>query len=306
MKTIQDGVSTTREAVAMVALYFLYVGFVVGRYVWTLSRREIPSSDAEEGSEETRGDDRPLSPIPLAVSAEGLEAESHTNKFSACFERLTRPLTAVFRLIVPSVRSIDLHGAQYSPLRKKDNIDAESLETDQLPVRVSHPQRYLSCLLRRQSEYEGGDTGQHSSIALCHPLATGTDQIIGLLRANLCRALLCIFTCIVYIGLLASLIVQASSVIVTHLGLSQTTIGATFVSLGTEVADLSSPFRSYPSQIPDLVSSIVLARDGYYAAALAGATGSQVINITLGTGLPALMMCLYGDGNFHVDDQTAR
>jgi Ca2+/Na+ antiporter len=233
----------------MVSLYFFYVGFVVGRYVWTLSRKETFTTSAEIECKQAEGQDERLSPIPLALSTDGQDADSHTDtKLFACFEWFTKPLTVIFRIITPSVRPIELNEAQYSPLRKKYNLDIETSEADHLPpVHVSHPRRYLSCLLRRQGDYDT-TIGRHSPMGLCHPLTAGTDQIIGILRASLCRALLCIFTCIVYIGLLASLIVQASSVIVTHLGLSQTTIGATFVSLGTEVF-LSPPSSSF--MLPD-------------------------------------------------------
>lgn len=45
-------------------------------------------------------------------------------------------------------------------------------------------------------------------------------------------------------------------------------------------------------QIPDTISSIALARSGFYDGALAGAIGSQVINISIGVGLPALFINL--------------
>lgn len=41
-----------------------------------------------------------------------------------------------------------------------------------------------------------------------------------------------------------------------------------------------------------MISSIALARSGYYDGALAGAIGSQVINISIGVGLPALFINL--------------
>lgn len=41
---------------------------------------------------------------------------------------------------------------------------------------------------------------------------------------------------------------------------------------------------------------MALARNGYHDGAIAGAIGSQVINISLGVGLPALFVCLSGNG----------
>jgi Ca2+/Na+ antiporter len=270
MSIIQDGVSTTREATAMIALYFFYVGFVVGRYLWTLPKAKTTTTLEEvDCSIGTPEDD--LTPIPLPD-------QSHFSRLGVCFRFLSKPLTLFFHWTIPSVRSEKI---PYSPLRtdletvSSSPLNFEINRLDATPaLHVAHPQRYLNCLLRRQNDYDGviGDSYP------CHPLVAGTEQIVGLFRASLCRALLCILICILYIGLFASLIVQSSSIIVAHVGLSQTTIGATFVSLGTEVPPdhLSLSSEPFLAQIPDIVSSIVLSRDGYYGAALAGATGSQV------------------------------
>ena len=59
-------------------------------------------------------------------------------------------------------------------------------------------------------------------------------------------------------------------------------IGATLVALGAE--------------IPDTISAIALSRNGYTHGAIAGAIGSQVINISLGIGLPALITCISRSG----------
>jgi Ca2+/Na+ antiporter len=45
-------------------------------------------------------------------------------------------------------------------------------------------------------------------------------------------------------------------------------------------------------QIPDTMSSIALAKRGFYDGAMAGAIGSQVINLSIGIGFPALLRCL--------------
>ena len=60
--------------------------------------------------------------------------------------------------------------------------------------------------------------------------------------------------------------------------------GATLVALGAE--------------IPDTISAVALSRNGFTHGAIAGAIGSQVINISLGIGLPALIMCATGKGRF--------
>lgn len=82
-------------------------------------------------------------------------------------------------------------------------------------------------------------------------------------------------------------VVYLSEVLVEALQLDRTTIGATVLALG--------------SQLPDIVSSVALAKAGYFDGAMAGAIGSQVTSITLGVGMPGFIMCAYNNGHFHVD-----
>ncbi|KAF0697634.1 Aste57867_11683 [Aphanomyces stellatus] len=63
------------------------------------------------------------------------------------------------------------------------------------------------------------------------------------------------------------------------LGLSSTTAGATLLALG--------------AQIPDTMASVSLARAGHADAAVCNAIGSQVINVTLGSGLPWALYALF-------------
>lgn len=55
-----------------------------------------------------------------------------------------------------------------------------------------------------------------------------------------------------------------------------------------------------------MISSIALARGGYYDGALAGAIGSQVINISIGVGLPALFINLTSGLPLQVTAHEAR
>lgn len=215
----------------MIMLYVFYVGFVVGRYLWSLSKTTSEATlevDCPEPVEEE------VISIPLS------HTETHINRVSQLFQCLSKPVTIFFHITIPSVRPEDV---EYRPITSDlestdslpENTSPENQKierSDTQPLSVLHPQRYVNCIMRRQDNYDTV-AGTHTT---CHPLVSGTEQIVGLLRASLCRALLCILICIVYIGVFASLIVQTSSIIVAHIGLSQTTIGATFVSLGTEVA----------------------------------------------------------------------
>ena len=60
-------------------------------------------------------------------------------------------------------------------------------------------------------------------------------------------------------------------------------------------------------QIPDTISAISLSRNGFTHGAISGAIGSQVINISLGIGLPALILCLSGNGEVRLarEDKTS-
>lgn len=84
------------------------------------------------------------------------------------------------------------------------------------------------------------------------------------------------------ISICASVIVNFSQALVESMGIGTSTMGATLVALGAE--------------IPDTVSAMSMARNGYHDGAIAGAIGSQVINISLGVGVPALFVCLTGNG----------
>lgn len=53
------------------------------------------------------------------------------------------------------------------------------------------------------------------------------------------------------------------------------------------------------------MSAVALARNGYYDGAIAGAIGSQVINVSLGVGVPALIVGLFGDGFLHISHPQA-
>ena len=81
-------------------------------------------------------------------------------------------------------------------------------------------------------------------------------------KVTLFRSLTVVATCIMYVCIFAAIVVKLCGLITEHIGLDQTTIGATLVAFG--------------AQLPDVVSSISLARGGYFNGAMANAIGSQV------------------------------
>lgn len=107
-------------------------------------------------------------------------------------------------------------------------------------------------------------------------------------QSSVWRCTLVLIICIVIIGYLTSTIVQLCQLLVSYIGIEESTVGATLIALGSE--------------IPDTISSVSLARKGYNDGAMAGAIGSQVINISIGVGFPALIILIKGGSDSYTID----
>ncbi len=143
------------------------------------------------------------------------------------------------------------------------------------------PPPYAHSPVRDRSPHSGGGGRSPSPTTnAAAPLVSADSNKSELVP--LWRAVSVLVVSILCIGLLASAIVTLSEALVRSMGVDTSTLGATLVALGAE--------------IPDTISSIAMARSGFYDGAIAGAIGSQVINISLGVGLPALFVGLTGDG----------
>jgi sodium/potassium/calcium exchanger 5 len=110
-------------------------------------------------------------------------------------------------------------------------------------------------------------------------------------RVSLVRAVTVLSVSILLVGLLSNLIINICGVIINQMNVDPSTLGATLVALGAE--------------IPDTLSAIALAKKGYTDGAMAGAIGSQVINISLGVGLPSMLVCLFGKGVVIIHDNIS-
>ncbi len=119
-----------------------------------------------------------------------------------------------------------------------------------------------------------------SSSSPSSPTDTKGNVEAGVAQVTACRALMVLFVCISYVTILVSLLINTCQLIIDNSLIESTTIGGTLLAFG--------------SQIPDISTSIALARNGYGDAAVAGAIGSQVIGLTLGVGLPALALLMTG------------
>ncbi|ETW07014.1 hypothetical protein H310_03109 [Aphanomyces invadans] len=96
---------------------------------------------------------------------------------------------------------------------------------------------------------------------------------------------------IAYVALLSAAALYSTRILTTALNLSTEVAGVTLLALG--------------SQIPDTIASVSLARAGHADAAVCNAIGSQVINVTLGSGFPwFLYTLLYGEIHIPYEQET--
>jgi Ca2+/Na+ antiporter len=163
-----------------------------------------------------------------------------------------------------------------------DRIESEDVEEVQGTTSGGNGDfRLLKLVLKSLWDYITAPVS-HVVTSLIPPLIVvshdpDTKKPVVSIRSAVCS----LSACIVAISVSAYAIIFFTKLLVAQIGVGTTTVGATLVSLGAE--------------IPDTISSISLARNGHHDGAMAGAIGSQVINITLGVGLPALISCwLYG------------
>lgn len=269
MHVIGDGVSSTLEAFFLLLLYVLYVAFVVGVYCCFKKRNstsntggELLSTDYEDVELPLVNDNAEITPQTYPVSVvmserlrpqfcefsqqqqvqhlpsdtqephivfdgepinplHQMEITSQSENVSASnmgtvervYNFLLRPITAIFLHTIPGIRPTA-------------SLTCDGPHSEGMRITVSD--RYSQCLGRRFPHSE-------SPSSHCAHFNSGAQCVIGISRASLCKSLCCIAVCIGYICLLSMLIVFASDTIVIHLGLSQTTVGATLVALGSQV-----------------------------------------------------------------------
>merc|ERR1711933_574009 len=86
------------------------------------------------------------------------------------------------------------------------------------------------------------------------------------------------FICMVYLSVLSEGALYCAARLADHLRIESATAGMTLLAFG--------------GQVPDTIAAVALAKDGMPDAAVSQAVASQVINITLGLGLPFLIYSL--------------
>jgi Ca2+/Na+ antiporter len=285
MHIISDGVSNTFEACFLLLLYVLYVGFVVGVYLFNSSRNlSNISADTEyelTGLRVTEGENAEDALLlltgtgdecPRGVSVRDVDGEM-SERFLAQEPQQDPP---PHQMSTPSANSrdqdfVDDMQANGSMHKQELDHDSRSSVLERIYNFVSHPLRvlflytiplirsassssesnpvvthsvlsvrYMQCLDRRASDSDPSPLRLSDN---CLHVTAGANCFLGIARASLSRSLSCIAVCIGYICMLSMLIVAASDTIVAHLGLSQTTVGATLVALGSQVGQLACAYQ---------------------------------------------------------------
>ncbi len=98
------------------------------------------------------------------------------------------------------------------------------------------------------------------------------------------------FLDIFIIGLLSWLLVTSAIEVSEALGVSEIIIALTVVALGTSV--------------PDLIASVVVAKQGRPGMAINNAVGSNIFDILIGLGLPFLLLFIFSAKSVQVDNSN--
>jgi len=223
---------------------------------------------------------RSNSPTTVSLSRSAISSKSNSTMGNESGEYSDNDIESA-GLLVDDIQNVDVN-------TDTSNVDAHSAQhilsflISGIYVPVEHVLRALLPALHPQIPHF--IAGNHATSAQRNPAVAST-------RVSLLRAVLVLLSSILAIGVLAVCIVLFCQSVIKRLGFDSTTMGATLVALGAE--------------IPDTVSAVAMARNGYYDGAIAGAIGSQVINVSLGVGVPALLVGLFGDGYLHIKHAQA-
>ncbi len=95
---------------------------------------------------------------------------------------------------------------------------------------------------------------------------------------------------IIVIGLLSWVLVSSAIEISAILGIPEIIVALTVIALGTSV--------------PDLIASVIVAKQGRPGMAINNAVGSNIFDILIGLGLPFLLLFLFAPGGVPVDNNS--
>lgn len=114
------------------------------------------------------------------------------------------------------------------------------------------------------------------------PIDRFLDMVMPDLERRPERYLWTFFLSIVVISLLSWVLVEAGVVVASALGVPEAIIGLTVLAVGTS--------------IPDLLSSLIVARQGKGDMAVSNAVGSNIFDILVGLGMVWMVMILFNNG----------
>ena len=117
------------------------------------------------------------------------------------------------------------------------------------------------------------------------------NKVVVFLKKNLPKNMfVAFFLDIVVIGLLSWLLVTSAIRVSESLGISEIIIALTVVALGTSV--------------PDLIASVVVAKQGRPGMAINNAVGSNIFDILIGLGFPFLLLFIFSSKSIEVDNNN--
>jgi len=164
---------------------------------------------------------------------------------------------------------------------KSSNDDGEEEEEDEyctllpcLPkIKVSYPEKPKDCSIIGYLKFLGGWFLFILSFPWCVAFTWSIPDCSK--EENKKWYLVSFFMAILWIALISYLMVYCSEIVGCLLGIDSYTMGLVVIATGTSV--------------PDALSSILVAREGFGNMAVSNAIGSNVFDINLGLGLPFLI-----------------
>ena len=98
------------------------------------------------------------------------------------------------------------------------------------------------------------------------------------------------FSCIIHLGIFSYVMSLSVEALALWLGISETVAGLTISAAGTS--------------FPNILASMIVARQGLGNMAVGNAFGSNVFNVFIGLGVPWFLYCFLGDEEVHHDTHT--
>ena len=139
---------------------------------------------------------------------------------------------------------------------------------------------YLGVLFLWKKQFPYTDTESHNNVEE----EPGLNKFDALLKRFIPRAnnmFVAFFLDIVVIGLLSWVLVTSAIKVSAILGIPEVVIALTVIALGTSV--------------PDLIASIIVAKQGRPGMAINNAIGSNIFDILIGLGLPFLLLFIFSE-----------